>query len=117
MKESVKREARRILDKYSSTISIDYLKNETYACGTWDYWWKRTVREVHLSEDFIKEFQDKVNWDNISRYQKLSEKFILDFEEILNIGYLIKSNKINKNKYKEYKEQFRIHNRFDILDL
>ena len=28
-----------------------------------------------LSEDFIREFQDKTNWYCISRYQKLSEEF------------------------------------------
>ena len=27
----------------------------------------------------LKEFQEKVNWDYISRYQKLSEDFIREF--------------------------------------
>ena len=28
-----------------------------------------------LSENFIKEFQDKIDWFKISAFQKLSEKF------------------------------------------
>ena len=34
-----------------------------------------------LSEDFIREFQNKVNWYLISRCQKLSEEFIREFQE------------------------------------
>ena len=29
-----------------------------------------------LSEEFIKKFQDKVDWNNISARQELSEEFI-----------------------------------------
>jgi hypothetical protein len=35
---------------------------------------------VELSEKFIREFQDKVDWEFISRYQKLSEDFIREFK-------------------------------------
>ena len=34
-----------------------------------------------LSEAFIREFQDKVNWHGISRSQSLSEEFIREFLE------------------------------------
>jgi len=33
-----------------------------------------------LSENFIREFQDKVNWISISYYQKLSINFIIEFQ-------------------------------------
>ena len=33
------------------------------------------VMHKKLSEEFIKEFQDKVYWEGISWYQKLSEEF------------------------------------------
>ena len=35
----------------------------------------------HLSEDFIREFKDKVDWYWISRYQRLSEDFIREFAD------------------------------------
>lgn len=37
-----------------------------------------------LSEDFIREFQDKVDWDLISKYQALTEKFIEEFQDKVN---------------------------------
>jgi hypothetical protein len=33
-----------------------------------------------LSEEFIKEFKNEVDWDFISKYQKLSEEFIKEFK-------------------------------------
>ena len=38
-------------------------------------------RVSNLSEDFIREFQDKVDWDCISKYQNLSEDFIREFQD------------------------------------
>jgi len=32
-----------------------------------------------LSEDFIREFKNEVDWENISMYQTLSEDFIREF--------------------------------------
>ncbi len=37
-----------------------------------------------LSENFIREFKDKVNWYNISYSQKLSENFIREFKDNVN---------------------------------
>ena len=34
-----------------------------------------------LSDEFIREFQDRVNWDCISAKQQLSEGFIREFED------------------------------------
>ena len=34
-----------------------------------------------LSEDFIREFQDKVDLENISSYSTLSEDFIREFQD------------------------------------
>ena len=42
-----------------------------------DWLWLSTAQT--LSEDFIREFQNKVYWEWISRYQTLSKKFILEF--------------------------------------
>ena len=38
----------------------------------------------HLSEDFIREFAYKVDWENISAYQHLSEDFIREFKYWVN---------------------------------
>ena len=38
-------------------------------------------KENILSEDFIKEFKDKVNWEMISCYQKLSVEFLISITD------------------------------------
>ena len=45
--------------------------------------WARISRELTLSEDFIRDHQDKVDWEYISKYQKLSEDFIRDHKDKL----------------------------------
>ena len=43
--------------------------------------WISVSRHEGLTEDFIREYQDKVAWGNISAYQHLSEDFIREFED------------------------------------
>ena len=38
--------------------------------------WVTISKIPNLSEQFIEKYQDKLDWDNISIYQKLSEPFI-----------------------------------------
>ncbi|HNW67062.1 MAG TPA: hypothetical protein PKO10_07670, partial [Aliarcobacter cryaerophilus] len=55
-----------------------------------------------LSEEFIKEFSDKVNWYNISIYQKLSEEFIKEFSDKVNWYYISEYQKLSESFIKEY---------------
>jgi hypothetical protein len=48
--------------------------------------WYRISRNCELSEDFIKEFKDKVNWCRISAFQYLSEEFLIEFIKDIEIG-------------------------------
>lgn len=45
--------------------------------------WQDVCLHQKLSEDFIREFKDKVDWNVISFYQKMSNKFILEFKDYL----------------------------------
>lgn len=40
--------------------------------------WSIVCEKQKLSESFIHEFADKVDWENIALYQKVSGKFLLD---------------------------------------
>ena len=42
--------------------------------------WEVISNSQKLSEDFIREFQDKVDWGAISIYPNLSEDFIREFQ-------------------------------------
>jgi hypothetical protein len=48
------------------------------------------------SEEFIREFHDKVDWDFVSMYQKLSDDFIMEFRDRVNWKYIIKYQTLNE---------------------
>ena len=58
-------------------------------------------QNVKLSESLIEKYQDKINWNNISEYQLLSENFIKKYQDKINFSLLLKNKKILKNIIKE----------------
>ena len=54
--------------------------------GKEDWVWISTYQ--HLSEDFIREFKDRVKWGFISIYQHLSEDFIREFKDRVKWGFI-----------------------------
>ena len=67
----------------------------------WDY----ISRYQPLSEDFIREFQDKVNWISISCYQHLSENFIKEFKEKVDWYCVSYNQHLSEDFIKEFKEK------------
>jgi len=61
--------------------------------------WPYISSNQKLSEHFIREFQDKVNWWGISYYQKLSKDFINEFSLILNPIKIIYPDNSEEIKY------------------
>ena len=57
--------------------------------------WTNISRYQKLSEDFIEKFQDKVYWPYISEYQKLSEDFIEKFQDKVDWSYISKYQKLS----------------------
>jgi len=63
----------------------------------WDdpnYWYRISLFS-ELSEDFIMEYEDRVNWFCISMTQNLSEDFVRKFKDKLNLECLLKSYRHN----------------------
>jgi hypothetical protein len=58
-----------------------------------------------LSEGFIREFQEKVNWDCISAYQKLSEEFIREFQKKVNWDRISANQKLSEEFIREFQEK------------
>ncbi len=50
-----------------------------------------------LSEDFIEEFSEDINWYDVSKYQKLSDKFILKFSDKVVWYYIVKFQKLSES--------------------
>jgi hypothetical protein len=65
-------------------------------------WWDISEYQK-LSEGFIREFKDKVIWINISAYQKLSEGFIREFKDKVIWINISASQKLSENFIQEFK--------------
>lgn len=103
MKKAVNEEVKEILLNYNYDL-VDKI-----SC----HHWMIISIDRRLSEEFIKEFQDKVDWDMISKFQKLSNNFIKEFKDKLHLETLLEDNVISEIFYKEL---VRIA-RCEILDL
>jgi hypothetical protein len=62
-----------MLVQNSSKTMHDKLEN--YGTSVW-----QEISQKPLTEDFIRDFQDKVDWEKIACYQNLSERFLTDFK-------------------------------------
>ena len=60
-----------------------------------------------LSEDFIREFADRVDWDTISVYQHLSEDFIREFKDKVDWFYISEYQHLSEDFIREFKD--RVH--------
>ena len=92
------------------------IKSENLNCSIEEFQdkvdWNNISFSQKLSEKFIKEFQDKVYWYRISQYQKLSEKFIKEFQDKVDIEVYNETNRTlsYQEKLEEVKEYCKKHN-------
>ena len=70
---------------YSKTLTEEFIRNNKNKIN-----WFYISKDQKLNENFIREFQDKVYWKEISKYQKLSNKFLIEFKNKVNWFYLLK---------------------------
>ena len=61
--------------------------------------WEILSIHQHLSEDFIREFKDKVDWNWISKYQHLSEDFIREFTDKVDWSWISMRQRLSENLY------------------
>jgi hypothetical protein len=61
-----------------------------------------------LTEDFIREFSDKVDWDWISYSQNLSENFVREFQDKVNWKDIFKHQNLSESFIREFKDKFLI---------
>ena len=71
--------------------------------------WERISESQNLSESFIREFQYKVDWDWISKYQKLSEDFIREFQDKVDWFYISKYQNLSEPFIREFKDKVDWH--------
>lgn len=59
----------------------------------------------HLSENFIREFADKMDWDLISKYQHLSEDFIREFKDEVGWHCVSKYHRLSEDFIREFADR------------
>ena len=67
--------------------------------------WVYISKYKTLSEDFIMKYKDKINWSCISRYQKLSENFIREFQNEVYWSFISQYQILSENFIREFKEK------------
>ena len=67
--------------------------------------WFSISRYPHLSEDFIRKFADKVDWYYISAYQSLSEDFIREFQDRVAWDWVVKYQPLSEDFIREFKDK------------
>jgi hypothetical protein len=50
--------------------------------------WLYLSKRKKLSQNFIREFRNKVDWEYVSEYQTLDEEFIREFQDKVHWGYI-----------------------------
>lgn len=109
MKESLRKEIKELIKRHGFNCSVDYLKNETYTIGTWDHIWQNIISEdPNLSEDFIREFHDRMWWWKICWHSKLSENFIREFRDKVDWAYISRYQRFTSNFYSEFKDKINV---------
>ena len=67
--------------------------------------WRIISYHQKLSEDFIREFSDKVNWNLISCHETLSESFIREFSDKVNWRCISKYQKLSEDFIREFSDK------------
>lgn len=106
MLDSVKQEVEAIIEAYG----LDCTVAEFNINGNVD--WPYLSIYQNLSEDFIREFQDKVIWVWISEYKQLSEEFIREFQDKVFWEHISQFQDLSEDFIKEF--QNKIH--FDVIN-
>ena len=64
--------------------------------------WEYISKYQKLSEDFIRDHKDKLDWNAISTYQKLREDFIRDHQDKVDWEYISVCQKLSEDFIKEF---------------
>ena len=67
--------------------------------------WTCISRYPHLSEDFIRKFADRVDWYYISAYQYLSEDFIREFKDWVSWDAISYYQQLSEDFIREFKDK------------
>ena len=83
----------------------DALKRANEILGTNYDAWRLISKHQSLSEDFIREFKDRVDWVSISSYQHLSEDFIREFKDRVDWDSISANQHLSEDFIREFEDK------------
>ena len=83
-------------------VNIEEIKNKINN-GIYIYW--NEITRKKLPEDFIREFQDKLDWFWVSQKSILSENFIREFQDKVNWIYISIIQKLSEDFIREFQNK------------
>ena len=81
------------------------LKRANKILGTNYHTWIEISHHRGLTEDFIREFKNEVNWNFISCCQHLSEDFIREFQYEVNWDYIAADQQLSEDFIREFADR------------
>ena len=90
--------------KKSITQRVNELLGTDYKGAITKYHWDCISANQSLSEDFIREFKDYVDWLWISSCQKLSEDFIREFKDKVDWYWISAYQSLSEDFIREFKD-------------
>ena len=81
-------------------LSLDFIKEFQNKVN-----WESISSRQKMSEEFLKEFKHKIYWDKISIFQKLSENFIREFQDEVSWNCVSKYQKLSENFIRESQDK------------
>jgi hypothetical protein len=103
MTQELKNEIQRLLDWYNGKYNDNLSELPDILPDINSDFWSCISHSQKLSEEFIREFKDKVDWFHISQYQKLSEEFIREFKDKVDWSYISQYQKLSESFIREFK--------------
>ncbi len=108
MTTEVKQEMKRIAEKYRVFFVLcDSGISEIWPTEHHEQIFRTWLRDAHivhkecLSEDFMREFKDEMDWHQVASQQKLSENFIREFKNMLPMRYVSTYQKLSEDFIRE----------------
>ena len=61
--------------------------------------------EIEISDDYIRKYKDKIDWNEISESENIREDFIIKFQDKVNWEFISKSQTLSESFIRIYKDK------------
>lgn len=86
---------------FGLTIDPNFFKNHTVDRT----WWDTLCHYGTLTEDFVREFVNEIDWVAFNEYIILEGKMIREFKDYINLNNYFRFGRIPKEMIREFKDE------------